>query len=396
MKKNNLILILLSLFISACVYDYDPNISRYENLLVVDGQLTNLPGPYTVKLSRSYDYKTLFADKVTNAEVKIMDKTGLEVVLEETTDGIYSTIDTAFRGEIGHSYKLQIMLDNEIFETPYTPLQAAIPIDSVYWKYSDDKNHKGVQILIDTHDPKNNTHYYGWDYEETWEFHVPYKNYEEHPDWEICYKTARNKRLKIASTAQRNTDIVEKKSLQFIGEQTNRLYYRYTILAKQYALSESSYKYFSDLAKQNYSQGSLFDPIPGALSGNLKNVDSGVAALGYFLIAGASEQRIFIDRSELPKNYYPITGFAYCQNYSYNFSAKVSYEELIKTYPEIDSLIHYDGYKIYKEESIPNYGYIYNISIPVCYNCTLNGSNILPSFWLTKEQEDSISNIKTY
>ena len=39
---------------SSCIKEYWPKLeSGGENLLVVDGQITNAAGPYTVKLSRS-------------------------------------------------------------------------------------------------------------------------------------------------------------------------------------------------------------------------------------------------------------------------------------------------------------------------------------------------------
>ncbi|MDP4270803.1 MAG: DUF4249 family protein, partial [Bacteroidota bacterium] len=104
----NLIYFVLIPFVVSCVSPYTPDISKYENLLVVDGELTNLPGPYEVKLSRSFKFHEKTADPVTGAEVKIVDKSGSEVELWETSDGIYSTVDTTFRGVAGHSYQLQI------------------------------------------------------------------------------------------------------------------------------------------------------------------------------------------------------------------------------------------------------------------------------------------------
>ncbi|MBK5261074.1 MAG: DUF4249 family protein [Peptostreptococcaceae bacterium] len=55
-NRNIYILILSQIFMVACVTPYYPNITKYENLFVVDGQLTNLKGPYEVKLSRTFKY----------------------------------------------------------------------------------------------------------------------------------------------------------------------------------------------------------------------------------------------------------------------------------------------------------------------------------------------------
>ena len=162
---------------AACVSPYYPNITKYENLFVVDGQLTNLTGPYKVKLSRTFKYDGSIGSKVTGepvtgALVKIIDNSGIEIQLKEISSGDYSTVDTIFRGVPGKSYKLQIKTSNEVFESDYETLKAPTPIDKLYWDYKpqDNDGPKRVQLLIDTHDPTNNTRYYAWDFDETWKF----------------------------------------------------------------------------------------------------------------------------------------------------------------------------------------------------------------------------------
>jgi hypothetical protein len=51
---------------------------------------------------------------------------------------------------------------SEFAEVRITP-----QLDSVSWK----QENNGVRIYASTHDPNNNTRYYKWDYEETWEIH---------------------------------------------------------------------------------------------------------------------------------------------------------------------------------------------------------------------------------
>lgn len=380
------------IFMAACVTPYYPNITKYENLFVVDGRLTNLKGPYEVKLSRTFKYDGSIGSKVTGepvtgALVKIIDNTGLEVQLKEITSGEYSTVDTIFRGIPGKSYKLQIKVNEEVFESGFQTLKTPTAIDNLYWEYKqqDSNGPKGVQLLIDTHDSTNNTRYYGWDYDETWKFKVPL-DVAAKPEWKICYKYNASNFFKIATTIERNNDIMDRHLLQFIDESSNRLYIQYSILARQYSFTEQTYKYFEDLIKLNQNQGTLFDVTPYSLVGNVKNLSNiDVPVLGYFVVAGASQKRIFIDRSELPQEFSPTDGFNNCSTRIVRVPASLTD---FRQNHLVDSLMG-GGYVIYEQFSVPideyTPGWQLSLARPQCFNCTLTGESKIPDFWIEKK-----------
>jgi len=381
-----------------CVSPYYPNISKYENLLVVDGQLTNLSGPYTVKLSRTFKYSgdnealgagVQPAELVTGAQVKIIDNTGLEVQLKEISSGEYRTVDTTFCGVPGKSYKLQIKSNDQIYESDFLTLKTPTPIDKVYWEYKpqDSDGPKRVQVLLDTHDSSNDTRYYGWEYQETWKFQVPLDDTDK-PEWKTCYKSDSSFFLNLGTTIERNSDIIDRQQLQSIDESTNRLFIRYTIQAKQYSLTEQTYHYFKDLITLNQNQGSLYDVAPYSLVSNVKNVNNkDIPVLGYFMVAGVSEKRIFIDRSELPQDFNPTDGFNDCSFHSVTVLQSLTD---FRENNEVDSLMKL-GYTVYEKfasailqggDTIPTW----NLSMakPYCFNCTLTGVNKTPDFWTEK------------
>ncbi len=387
MKINfNYQLVLMTFILTGCVYSYSPDISKYEEVFVIDGELTNLPGPYVVTLSKSYSFNEHKGDFVCGAMVKIIDINGKEEELKEIEDGTYSTEGSNFQGEVGNSYKLQITLNNDVYESDFEMIKNPVEIDQVYWEYmNNDDNEYGIQLLLDTHDPLNNTLYYAWDYEETWKFRVPLDIFD-HPEWKECFDFFQSSTFNIATSAQRNHDIIEGYPLKFIDEETNRLYIRYSILVKQYALTESSYKFFKDLITINQEQGTLFDPIPSSLVGNvncLSNTDMPV--LGYFLVSGVSKKRIFIDRDDLPWEYSPTTGFDNCATVS--VFAPIEYRDNVKAYAPVDSVLNL-GYSIYEENVYVDYAIIEVVlAKAACYNCLLNGESEVPDFWIEKEGE---------
>jgi len=395
--KNICLFAFIVVVFLGCVTPYYPNITKYENLLVVDGQLTNLKGPYIVKLTRTAKVtggkvavgttSTQTENQVIGAQIKIIDNTGLEVLLKEISNGVYSTVDTTFRGVSGKGYKVQIKVNNDVYESDFETLKEPIPIDRVYWEYksNDFDGPKRIQLLLNTHDPANNTHYYGWEFNETWKFKVPIE-ITPNPEWRICYQNGTSSIFNIGTTINRNVDIVEGHLLQTINENTNRLFIRYTLLARQYSFTEQTYKYLEDLNKLNLNQGTLFDPTPYSLVGNIKSLnDKNIPVVGYFVVAGATEKRIFIDRSELPKEYYPNDGFTECTTYLVKVpKTLINFRDNHK----VDSLMR-EGYSIFQQLDIwldpATPGWQLSLAKTRCYNCTAIGDNNAPDFWTEKK-----------
>ncbi|HEX2937263.1 MAG TPA: DUF4249 domain-containing protein [Bacteroidales bacterium] len=387
MQKTHFILLV---FLASCIEQYKPDISKYEDVFVVDGKLTNLPGPYVVKLSRSYKFEENGGLPVSGAQLKIIDNTGLEFGLKETDKGVYVTTDSEFRGIVGKSYKLQIKLGDGIYESAFETLSEPVPIDSIYWEYKKlQDGTSGIQLFLNTHDSQNRNRYYGWDYLDTWKYAVP-MDYPDHPDRREGYRSSTNYYFNIATTIHRNQDIIEKQPLQFIGENVNKLYIRYSILVTQYAYSEQAYKYLEDLISVNQNQGSLFDPTPYSLAGNLKNMSNeALPVLGYFLVAGASEKRIFIDRKELPKEYQPVNGFEDCLQE--HIGVKWALRDNLRQDRTYDSLMR-EGFSILIRAVEYNAGprredtiiHLYMAKMR-CYDSTISGTNIKPDFWTDKQ-----------
>lgn len=380
MQKYIIILIILC---NSCIQEYSPDISKYENILVVDGKLTNLPGPYIVRLSRSYRFEENAGQPVSGAQLKIISNDGIETQMEETDKGIYVTTDNTFIGIAGASYKLQIIIDEEIYESEMETLIPPVPIDSIFWEHTKTgRQGDAIQLLVATHDPQNKTRYYGWDYFDTWKYTVPIDD-PEHLDRREGYANSTNYNFNIASTINRNADVIEKQPLLLIGEDINKLHLRYSILVTQYAYSEKAFKYLKDLVSLNQNQGSLFDPIPYSLTGNIKCVsDRNLPILGYFVIAGASEKRIFIDRSELPEEYRPISGFEDC-DLELVF-VRWELRDNVRLDHKVDSLMG-KGYAIFKEEFEGGTGgpkvHVY-LAKRRCFDSRASGTNTKPDFWI--------------
>lgn len=132
--KKSFVYFLLSLPLwsfMACTDNITVDVAGGTTQLSVDGELTDQPGPYTIKLAETVSaFGSTTPPPVTNATVTLTDDTGAGETLRETTPGVYQT--QTLRGQVGRSYTLRIETARFGAYTAQTQLRRPTPIDSVY------------------------------------------------------------------------------------------------------------------------------------------------------------------------------------------------------------------------------------------------------------------------
>ena len=138
MKHNILIIGVLSALLgTACTESLDVDLNEGENnRLVVAGEITNEPGPYSVRLTRSTSY---FYNQPAPAElgamVTISDGEQTFILLDDDNDGTYWT-DSSALGIPGRTYRLNIKLANgeEYEAVDHMPIPNRF--DTIYYEYT--------------------------------------------------------------------------------------------------------------------------------------------------------------------------------------------------------------------------------------------------------------------
>ena len=135
-------LIILFLFISGlfskCVEPFEHEIQSYQDILVVEGYITNEPGPYTIDLSRTVPVNSDKVKKEQDAFVKITDNYGNTEILAETSPGVYKTAKNGIQGIVGRDYTLHInTADGKKYESAPVTLNPVPGIDSLYLTYKE-------------------------------------------------------------------------------------------------------------------------------------------------------------------------------------------------------------------------------------------------------------------
>lgn len=298
-----------------------------------------------------------------------------------TSAGIYQNNNLNLSAS--NKYRVRIKTgDGKEYLSDFVAVKTTPPIDSIGWKQNDD----GVQLYVNTHDPANNTIYYRWDWDETWEIHSYYPSsliYDpkspqadafgvrprEFPkeDVSVCWRYGKSTTLLFASSAKLTADVIHEFPINEIPAGDDRLSVNYSILLRQYAMDKAAYEFYDLMKKNTESIGSIFDPMPSELRGNIHCITNPAeTVIGYIAAATITQKRVFIAAPP---------GWNFRQGCLQEFVVKNP--DSTKTYFAGGALI-----PISEEKRVEPPADGYSASSGICVDCTTRGgSTQKPSYW---------------
>lgn len=257
--------------LSACEDRIDLDLPEGETFLVVEGWLSNEPGPYHINLTYTQPF---FDDstppRATDAVVYLKDDEGFEMLLPETAPGIYTFPDS---GIVGRSYILEIDLpDGSRYRSNPELLREPVPILDIRWlidpdgpsDFLDQEPDQIYGVVIDTFEPEGLGDNYRW---------RTYVN-----------GVMKNDPFDIFVT---NDDFVDGSPvLNF--DPTNELFFLGdTVTIVQERISRAALDFFQLVQSQTAFVGGPFDTPPAPVESNVINLnDPQRNARGFFGVAG--------------------------------------------------------------------------------------------------------------
>jgi hypothetical protein len=319
MKFYRYIFCIIMVLIS-CVDPYNPPATQNgDKFLVVDGFINAGGGTTTFTLTYTSNLGDTAKISYPNGKVYVESEGGQTFELIGKGKGVF---ESQLNLSSSDKYRLHIKLnDGRDFLSDFVEVKASPEIDEISWQGSSD----GVIIYLSTHDDSKSSRYYQWKYDETWEFNsafyssLKYENKEfvardQSEQIYTCYQSDYSKSILVGSSEKLAQDILYKFPIISVGAiGTSKLSRRYSIKIQQSVISKEAFEYWTELKKITESLGSLYDPQPSAVFGNIKNVqDPSEPVIGFISAGITAEKRIFITRAEYGYSYKVTTGYEGC------------------------------------------------------------------------------------
>jgi len=269
--SKTLTTILIIIFFTSCEDVIDVKLDKGITKISVDAEITNLPGPYYVKLTTTAPYFENKANPpLAGASVFISDNKGNVDTLIETNNGIYVT--QFIQGEIDVSYTLTIKSGGQEYFAE-TKINRVPKIDSLYTGFLENETgfDDGIYVFTNIQEPEGLGD------------HFRFRAYRN--------DTLFNKTSDLFYTSDRFVDgnyIVNQEIIfnPFLKGDKATL----QILS----ITEDAYFFYNEVVRQT-SGGGLFSDPPANVRTNVFNKNpSGTKATGYFFGSAVSQKTIIV------------------------------------------------------------------------------------------------------
>jgi hypothetical protein len=129
-----LIAFFVSCILTSCEKVIDLDLKTSSSQIVIQGNVYDSPGPYTVSVFKSVDFDVPNVyPAVSGARVTISDDAGNSETLTEKTPGYYFT--SSLQGVPGRTYTLTVQAEDKVYTSSST-MPKGVTIDSLYSKSS--------------------------------------------------------------------------------------------------------------------------------------------------------------------------------------------------------------------------------------------------------------------
>jgi hypothetical protein len=360
------------LTLDACIEPFDINIGVARETIVVDGLLTDQPGPHTVQIFKSSDLSDQLNSVYTinGATVVLKDDQGATLVLRETSPGKYET-PLGFQPIIGRYYHIEFTLsENEHFESTPELLTPVGDIKNLYYEFEKKQDpsledqlnpRNGFNVYIDADlDPaqKNMVRWRTTGMFQIRTFPESKKEGQSGPKGEIvmvpapppCSGWAYNTKLglryvkectccdcwvsqydqipQVADQQLISGNEVKRRHVLFVPAGRRFFHKKYYVEVEQMSVSQRAFDFWESVKKQKETSSDLFQTPSGKTAGNVKSTGTTkTPVVGLFEVSAVKRKSLFIDPSAVPYPIHPIDTVteACTQLYRYSSTTKPSF-----------------------------------------------------------------------
>lgn len=341
--KRSLIVIYIYL-LSSCVTPYEVTTS-FQPAIVVEGMITDQPGPYVVNLSNTIPVNNQMYETsvVQGATVVIHDDQGLTETLVEKSPGSYYT--TSIQGVVGRSYYITISTgDGNSYQSTPEKLLPVGDFSDLRYEFvqneSGGSNYQisstnGFNIFLDSEVLPEQEGRVWWRWTGT--FHIfTYPSLHTRPsDGKVivqlpdpipcsgyyvfrgalmgptgrctccdCWVSEYNQVPLISDSRFINNGKVKSMQVAFVEANRRTLYEKYHLEVEQMSVSQTVYDFWKNVKQQKSNSSNLFQTPPPKTKGNVvATSEKAIPVIGYFAASSVKVRAIDMTKLDLP---YPM------------------------------------------------------------------------------------------
>lgn len=336
MRHTLIFIFLFSLIALSCEEEYKPEIEEVEEVLVVDGLISDEDMQHTVLLSKATPFNSQKRIPEIHARVLVVDSSGNAYPFTETSPGRYVSDPYFFQAETGNSYTLWIETqDGKTFQSAKQKLlqKGSIPALS--------NRHKFIQRYTYSGNEKRTVSVKGTEFIATFNLQaepdpffrfsntilVEYTEVTEGERLSYCWKKFNINEIFNVNDQKYGTSGIFQHNLGFCPLDTSfygvslgvkyptginpvyihRSLKKYVISFKQYHLNKDVFDYYVALNKQLEAKQRIFDPVNAQVSGNITCVSHpGEMVFGIFEASSVNVTTYIIEDYIMNSAYHTI------------------------------------------------------------------------------------------
>ncbi len=363
--KLNLKWCLIFLVLSACVEQIEFDVPPAEFQTVIEGMISDGPGPYTVLVSKgiSLNADSAMRTPIQNLKIALYDDQGNAEKLFETNPGVYNTTGI-IRGQVGRSYYIVIETqEGKIFKSEPEMLNPVGEIEDIRFEFEPRIIEKNFGILkadvfnvyIDSDAGAREENYVRWRFKGTYkvdthpELHqtwippyTPFKNPAPCSGYRViggpdfsgglleqvgectcctCWAAHYESMPQLSDSQLISSGKFKNIKVGEVPINNSTFHDRYGIEIEQMSLTRKAFEFFKLVRDQKAGASSLFQPPSGEIRGNIQSTNSDDIVVGIFWATSVRKKSTFIFRKDVPYPVPPIDFIAdACDTYFRNSS----------------------------------------------------------------------------
>ncbi len=296
MKNTIKILFLVSiscLFLVSCLDRVGVPLRQETQKMVVEGLITNDPKFVSLKISLTTSFGNANSiEPLKGAYVEVRSSNSEVTVFRPVPDelGFYSPSNPQWAGKEGVSYSIFVALpDGRTFQSVAQKMPKAVVIESLDATF-EERPSPGFRTFASFKDPVETENYYRWT---AFGYHIRLSTGVPTGGTICCYRCWTLKRdvsTNLFSDLLVNGNTVKNRPV-FLSP-----FYaigNHLIEVQQFTISKDAFLFWSRYKDQQQRTGTIFDPLPATLTGNVVNTTNPEdVALGFFEVSGVSRKRV--------------------------------------------------------------------------------------------------------